>query len=119
MRLVYRYSALTLALALVTALVFETQLRLSWLVSWLIAISLVAFCTYAYDKSLASGDALRVPERVLLLLALIGGTPGAFLGMQVFRHKTSKQSFQQQFWLVVLVQIILIAAYLAVVRPHG
>jgi uncharacterized membrane protein YsdA (DUF1294 family) len=116
MRLFYCYSALALALALIMALLVQTQSRQSMLVAWLLAISLVAFGTFAYDKSIAGTDHLRVPERVLLFLALVGGTPGAILGMQVFRHKTSKQSFQQQFWLVALVQIILLIAYLAVGR---
>ncbi len=96
------------------ALGFEAALRLDWAVAWLIAISLVAFCTFAYDKSVAGSNRLRVPERVLLFLALVGGTLGALLAMQVFRHKTAKQSFQQQFGLVVLLQIVAGAAYLAV-----
>ena len=114
MRLSVRYAALAVALALATTLLLATQLKVSWLAAWLIAISAVAFLAYAYDKLIAGTDQMRVPERVLLLLAFIGGTPGALVGMQVFRHKTTKQTFQQQFWLMVLVQIILIAVYLAV-----
>jgi uncharacterized membrane protein YsdA (DUF1294 family) len=116
MRLFYRYSALALALALIITLLVYTQLKQDLLVAWLIAINLVAFGTIAYDKFIAGTDHMRVPERMLLFLALIGGTPGTLVGMLVFRHKTSKQSFQLRFWLIVLLQIILVVAYLAVGR---
>jgi len=42
---------------------------------------------------------------VLHLLGLLGGTPGAFIAMRMFHHKTSKQSFQTMFWLTVAVQL--------------
>ncbi len=47
---------------------------------------------------------MRVPERALLLLALAGGSPAALLGMRLFHHKTSKESFKVKFWFVILVQ---------------
>ncbi|HEY3342140.1 MAG TPA: DUF1294 domain-containing protein [Anaerolineae bacterium] len=106
MRLSLRYAALAITLTLVTMLLLATLLKVGWVAAWLIAISAVAFLVYGYDKLIAGTDRMRVPEQVLLLLAFIGGTPGALAGMQIFRHKTSKQTFQQQFWLVVLVQII-------------
>lgn len=112
MRLSLRYTALALALALLVMLLLATQLKITWVAAWLIAISAVAFLIYGYDKQIAGTDRMRVPERVLLLLAFVGGTPGALVGMQVFRHKTTKQPFQQQFWLTVLVQIILVVVYL-------
>lgn len=78
---------------------------------WLIVINVVAFVIYSYDKAIAASSWTRVPERVLLLLALIGGTIGALIGMLLFRHKTSKASFRLKFLLVVLLQIALIALY--------
>jgi uncharacterized membrane protein YsdA (DUF1294 family) len=111
MRLSFRYAALDLALALLGMLLLATQLRVTWVAAWLIAISVVAFLTYGYDKLIAGTEHMRVPERVLLLLAFVGGTPGALVGMQVFRHKTAKQTFQQQFWLTVLLQLILLVVY--------
>ncbi len=78
-------------------------LGLAW--SWIFGVSLVAFFTYGYDKAIAGRDATRVPEIVLHALTLLGGTFGSFLGMQIFRHKTQKKSFQTVFWAIVIVQI--------------
>ena len=55
---------------------------------YLIFINLFAFCTYGIDKWKAKKGAWRVPEKTLLILALIGGSAGAWFGMQIFRHKT-------------------------------
>jgi len=41
----------------------------------------------------------------LHLLSLLGGWPGALIGQGLFRHKTSKQSFQFMFWLTVAINI--------------
>ena len=97
-----------LALA-VTALLW--WLGLDLLFAWLIAISLVTFFTYGYDKAAARSGQLRVPERILTGLAFIGGTAGALAGMRAFHHKTSKASFQLRFWIVVAVQVVLVALY--------
>ena len=63
------------------------------LVYWLILVNLVAFILYGADKSFARKGARRIPERTLLLWAWLGGSTGAFLGMQIFRHKTKKPKF--------------------------
>ena len=114
--MVFRYGMTTVLLALGITLLLKSQFPLEFWVAWLIAFSVIAFLTYGYDKLIAGTDRMRVPERVLLLLAFLGGTPGALIGMQVFRHKTTKPSFQQQFWLVVLLQIILVVATLVVLQ---
>lgn len=86
-------------------------LGLDPLLSWLIAINLATLLTYGYDKSIAGRGSLRVPERTLLLLALAGGSLGAYLGMRIFHHKTAKGSFQRRFWLVVAIQAVLVLIY--------
>ena len=63
------------------------------LVYYLILINLVAFILYGADKAYAKKGARRIPERNLLLWAWLGGSIGAFLGMQIFRHKTKKAKF--------------------------
>ena len=63
------------------------------LVYWLILVNLAAFILYGCDKAYAKKGARRVPEKVLLLWAWLGGSIGAFLGMQIFRHKTKKPKF--------------------------
>jgi uncharacterized membrane protein YsdA (DUF1294 family) len=81
------------------------------LLAWLGAINLVALLTYGYDKAIAGGARRRVPEAILLGLALIGGSLGAAAGMLLFRHKTSKPAFLIPFGLIVLLQVGLIVVW--------
>lgn len=74
------------------------------LAMWVGAASLVAFTLCVVDKRRARRQRARVPERVLLGVALVGGTPGLLVGMAVARHKTRKVPFLLQLAIVVLVQ---------------
>ena len=60
--------------------------------------SLVTWFLYRSDKRSAQAGEWRTPESTLHLAALLGGWPGAFLAQRVFRHKTSKLSFQFAYW---------------------
>jgi len=40
-------------------------------------------------------------------LAAVGGSPGALLGMSLFRHKTIKGKFRILFWCIVALQVSL------------
>jgi len=59
-------------------------------------------------QSIAGRGVTRVPEVVLHLLTALGGSIGSFAGMQIFRHKTQKKSFQLVFWAIVIIQIVVI-----------
>ncbi|MFM2369657.1 MAG: hypothetical protein RL619_1967 [Bacteroidota bacterium] len=71
-------------------------------------INLVAFSIIGVDKWLAKQQKWRISERNLLLTGIIGGTIGSGLGILFFRHKTSKISFLWKFFLIVLIQILVI-----------
>ncbi len=101
--------AMTLALVLTLAVLLVRQRQP--LVAWLIGVSATAFVYYGYDKLAAQRDRLRVPESVLLGLALLGGSPGALLAMLAFRHKIRKGSFLLAFFAVLLVQLVAVAAW--------
>jgi len=81
------------------------------IVIYLIAINVVTFATYGIDKSKAEHHQWRIPEATLILLAVIGGALGAFLGMKVFRHKTQHWKFKilvpllLVLWIAVLVYL--------------
>ncbi len=117
MKPAYRFAILTFGITLVVCLILALGLGWDALLSWLLAISLVTFLTYGYDKSIAGSKRTRVPEAVLLALTLLGGTVGAIAGMLVFRHKTAKRSFQVKLGLVLLVQVLFIIAYYAWLKP--
>ena len=60
----------------------------------LIAVNLVSFALYGLDKLKAKKGLWRVKESTLLLVAAFGGSLGALLGMEVFRHKTKHWQFK-------------------------
>ena len=78
---------------------------------WVLAMTVVTFLTFGYDKSMAGTKKPRVPENVLLALTFFGGTIGAVAGASVFRHKTRKSSFRTRFIFVVGVQALLVGVY--------
>jgi uncharacterized membrane protein YsdA (DUF1294 family) len=80
---------------------------LPWFASWLASVNAVAFVCFGLDKWFAARDRLRIPEVVLHGLSALGGSPGAFLGMKTFRHKTIKGSFRIFFWCIVVIQLLL------------
>ena len=93
-----------------------------WL--WLLVINALTLVSYGLDKVLAKIKAhapktRRVPEKTLLLLAALGGGIGAWLAMELFRHKTQHRSFRicvplfTTIWTVVIVGLYL---YFNVIR---
>jgi len=78
-----------------------------------IAINFVAFAAFGIDKLLAEANARRISEARLLGLALIGGSPGAYAGRRLFRHKTRKQPFSNRLHLIVALQVVAMAALAA------
>ena len=58
------------------------------LLYYLLVINILTFAVYGIDKRKAKQGSWRISEATLLMLAVIGGTIGALLGMQVWRHKT-------------------------------
>lgn len=67
-----------------------------------LTLSAVTYVAYGWDKWSAKQNARRTPEKTLLMMGLAGGWPGALLAQQTLRHKSSKQSFQVQFWITVV-----------------
>lgn len=57
-------------------------------------MSVIAFGVCGLDKWKAKKGRWRVPEKVLFLLAGLGGAWGFLTGMVVFRHKTNHWSFR-------------------------
>lgn len=86
--------------------------NLQLIAAYLVIISLITFCVYGYDKRQAIRQKRRIPETWLHLLALAGGTIGAFAGQQFFRHKTKKWKFRLIFITLAIVQGIIIVWWL-------
>lgn len=72
---------------------------------YLILMNLIAFALYGIDKRRAKQGAWRISEYTLLLVALLGGSLGALLGMRYFRHKTRHRKFRYGVPLILLLQL--------------
>lgn len=75
------------------------------LLLWLLAVNVAAFVMMGLDKAKAKLGAWRIPEKTLLLTAAVGGSVGAILGMQLFRHKTRHPAFSVGLPAILAVQL--------------
>ncbi|WP_296594911.1 DUF1294 domain-containing protein [Phenylobacterium sp.] len=71
---------------------------------YLLVINAATFAAFALDKRAATRRAWRIPERRLLMMAALGGSPAALTAQQALRHKTRKEPFRTSLWLIVAAQ---------------
>lgn len=76
---------------------------------YIAATSVLCFLAFAWDKFCAIRGFRRIPERTLLMLAAIGGTPGAFMGQRMLRHKSHKQPFGHYLLAIAALQAAALA----------
>lgn len=81
----------------------------SYLIYYLLAINADAFIMYGIDKYKAKKAKWRISEATLLLLAVLGGSIGAWMGMKVWHHKTMHKKFKYGIPAILLIQIALMA----------
>lgn len=74
---------------------------------YLLLINAAAFLLMLADKRKARKNRWRIPERTLILTALLGGSIGALLGMYTFRHKTRHPKFTLGIPAILLAQLSL------------
>ncbi|MGL5949020.1 MAG: DUF1294 domain-containing protein [Aeromonas sp.] len=77
-----------------------------------LAMSGLSFIAYGWDKRQARLGRWRLPESRLLLLAMLGGWPGALLGADYWRHKTQKQPYVRWLLAVIALHYLLWSLYL-------
>ena len=78
---------------------------------FIIAINALTFLAFWHDKRAAKWGNWRVPEKTLLMLALVGGSPAAIIASKILRHKTRKQPFKALLYFFILLQIVGLAVY--------
>lgn len=81
------------------------------LILYWVVINAVTFLIYGLDKQKAKQNRWRIPERVLLGLAVLGGTIGALLGMRMFHHKTKKLKFSVGVPAILVLQIVVLVYF--------
>jgi uncharacterized membrane protein YsdA (DUF1294 family)/cold shock CspA family protein len=95
-------------LALVAAITFKGYLPAGVLAFYLVE-SVISYFAYAMDKASARGGRWRIAENTLHLFDLLGGWPGGLIAQKHLRHKTSKSSFQNLFWVTVAINCAALA----------
>ena len=82
---------------------------------YILGINIITFLVYGIDKYKARKGLWRIPEKILLGLAIVGGSVGALLGMKFFHHKTQKFKFKIGVPFILFVQITVLV-YLICLR---
>ena len=75
---------------------------------YIVVINVLTFFVYGIDKWKAKRSKWRISEATLLILAIIGGSIGAWLGMKVWHHKTMHKKFKYGLPLILVAQIALV-----------
>lgn len=75
------------------------------LLSCIIGVNVITFVVYGIDKLKAKKGKWRIPETTLLLLAIVGGSVGAWCGVKVWHHKTMHLKFKYGIPLIMAVQV--------------
>ena len=84
---------------------------MQYFICYLIIINIIAFFLMGIDKKKAQTGAWRIPEKTLFFSVIMGGSIGAIAGMQLFRHKTKHKTFVIGMPAILIVQLLLAAAY--------
>lgn len=81
---------------------------ITFLIIYFVIMNIVGFAIMGIDKRKAIKRTFRIPEATLFIVALIGGSIGSIIGMQVFRHKTRHWYFVFGMPAILVIQIALL-----------
>ena len=88
------------------------------LIYYLLAVNVLTFIVFGVDKWKAQRGRWRVPEATLMGLAALGGSVGAWLAMQLFRHKTQKKKFRYGVPALFVLQVAAVLFCLNMIIRH-
>ena len=75
------------------------------LILYFFVMNLLGLSAMVIDKIRAMERRFRIPESVLFILAILGGSAGCIAGMIIFRHKKRKPQFRYGLPLILILQI--------------
>ena len=78
---------------------------------YLAVINVATFFTFGIDKWKAKKSMWRIRETALLILAVLGGSIGAWVGMKVWHHKTLHKKFRFGVPAIIIVQLLIIGYF--------
>ena len=74
------------------------------ILGYLLAVNITSFLLYGIDKYKAKKGRWRISEATLLLMAVIGGSIGAWVGMRIWHHKTMHKKFKYGIPIIIIMQ---------------
>ncbi|UMZ73756.1 DUF1294 domain-containing protein [Natranaerofaba carboxydovora] len=81
------------------------MIKINILLIIIILINITGFVLIGLDKKRAVKNKWRIPEKNLLFIAVVGGSPGIFIGMKVFRHKINRKVFKYFIPFLILLHL--------------
>lgn len=81
---------------------------ISYFLYYILIINLYSIIVMYLDKEKSKKHKWRIPEKKLFILALLFGSPGIYIGMKLFRHKTKHKKFTFGIPMIIILQVILI-----------
>lgn len=75
---------------------------------YLAVMTLLGFGSMYIDKRKAKHHKWRIPEKVLFIIAVLGGSLGSNMGMRLCHHKTKHWYFVVGMPVILLLQIVLL-----------
>ena len=75
---------------------------------YLLAINALSFILFGLDKYKAKKGKWRISEATLLMIAVIGGSIGAWVGMRLWHHKTMHKKFKYGIPIIIILQVCLV-----------
>ena len=85
------------------------------IIGYVIVINVITLLMYGIDKWKAKHSKWRIPEATLLIMAAVGGSIGAWMGIKLFHHKTLHKKFKYGVPGIFLIQLgIILFIYLKI-----
>ena len=82
--------------------------KMNNIIIYLLVLNVATFLTYGIDKWKAKNAKWRIREAALMLLAVLGGSIGAWLGMKVWHHKTLHKKFKYGIPAIIIVHLVIL-----------
>lgn len=82
---------------------------MEYILIYFAVISVITSIVTVYDKRAAKKRTKhRVPEKILFLLAILGGSVAEFLTMLKIRHKTKHKRFMIGLPVIMVMQVVIL-----------
>ena len=83
----------------------QNAAMIRFIIYYFLIINALTLLVYGVDKLKAKRGRWRIAESTLLLLAVMGGSIGAWLGMKMWHHKTHHKKFKYGIPVIFFLQV--------------